>query len=80
MNSLWTSAANEVANIWHAAQANPAVAIAALALTVAVGHQLSRLIPPKRTPTAFDNPELKALRAKRVINWQKLGLGQPREP
>ncbi len=23
MNSFWTSAANEVANVWHAAQASP---------------------------------------------------------
>jgi hypothetical protein len=34
MNSFWTSAANEVANVWHGVQSNPFHAFCMTAITI----------------------------------------------
>ncbi len=41
MNSFWTSAANEVANVWHAAQANPFHAFCMTAVVILGGGGLA---------------------------------------
>jgi hypothetical protein len=76
----FTAAANEAAN-WASTHVGGSCAIAAgFAACAVLTYNFAKPYFARPTPTGFDDPKVKASRAKSAPLMRKLGLGQPKAP
>ncbi len=75
MNSFWTSAANEVANVWHAAQANPFHAFCMTACAILGGGGLIMVAKDQlrlHRISKENQKRIDALPHPPKVDWRKL--------